>query len=339
MVLNRPIGVDALPQVAPALVEAHQEDLVDARDGAVEGKLAGHVIFLGRPRQDLDHEPRLLDPVLAAGDARDGKVRDAEVVVLARQHHSNAGMDAATRRQPCPDGGAEFGRQPGVWCTMWRVHDDDVAVDQLVAGVGAGRWNRAAMIASPPWASYRRPWRGPMPGEGCAGGRGRLSPRRMGPIPFVKMHGCGNDFVVLDGRRTPLALDEAAVRRIGDRHRGVGFDQLLLIEPASDADVALRFFNSDGSESGACGNATRCVARLLFDEGASGTIEITVRKRRLRAERLADGRVAGDMGAPELDWPGGPLADPCYTLEVPLDVAGLPRPVAVNMGNPHAVFF
>ncbi|MFL5334465.1 MAG: diaminopimelate epimerase [Geminicoccaceae bacterium] len=153
------------------------------------------------------------------------------------------------------------------------------------------------------------------------------------------MHGCGNDFVVLDGRRTPLALDEAAVRRIGDRHRGVGFDQLLLIEPASDAAVALRFFNSDGSESGACGNATRCVARLLFDEGASGTIEITVGKRRLRAERLADGRVAVDMGAPDLDWRGVPLAEPCDTLEVPLDVAGLPRPVAVNMGNPHAVFF
>ena len=161
----------------------------------------------------------------------------------------------------------------------------------------------------------------------------------MGPIPFVKMHGCGNDFVVLDGRRTPIALDEATVRRIGDRHRGVGFDQLLLIELGADTDVALRFFNTDGSELGACGNGTRCVARLLFDEGAADAVSMAVGERRLRAERLADGRIAVTMGEPELHWRRIPLAEPCDTLEVPLDVAGLPRPVAVNMGNPHAVFF
>jgi len=161
----------------------------------------------------------------------------------------------------------------------------------------------------------------------------------MGPIPFVKMHGCGNDFVVLDGRRTPVALDQSAVRRIGDRHRGVGFDQLVLIEPASDAGVALRFFNTDGSESGACGNGTRCVAHLLFDEGVSGIVGIRVGERRLTAERRADGRVAVAMGAPELHWRRIPLAEPCDTLEVPLDAGGLPRPVAVNMGNPHVVFF
>jgi diaminopimelate epimerase len=161
----------------------------------------------------------------------------------------------------------------------------------------------------------------------------------MGPIAFVKMHGCGNDFVVLDGRRAPIALDAATVRRIGDRHRGVGFDQLLLIEPGKDTDVALRFFNTDGSESGACGNGTRCVARLLFDEGVSGAISMAAGERRLRAERLPDDRIAVAMGEPELDWRRIPLAGPCDTLEVPLDVAGLPRPVAVNMGNPHAVFF
>jgi diaminopimelate epimerase len=161
----------------------------------------------------------------------------------------------------------------------------------------------------------------------------------MGPIPFVKMHGCGNDFVVLDGRRTPVALDQSAVRRIGDRHRGVGFDQLVLIEPASDAGVALRFFDTDGSESGACGNGTRCVAHLLFDEGVSGIVGIRVGERRLTAERRADGRVAVAMGAPELHWRRIPLAEPCDTLEVPLDAGGLPRPVAVNMGNPHVVFF
>ena len=161
----------------------------------------------------------------------------------------------------------------------------------------------------------------------------------MGPIAFVKMHGCGNDFVVLDGRRAPIALDSATVRRIGDRHRGVGFDQLLLIEPAANADVALRFFNSDGSEFGACGNGTRCVARLLFDEGAGGVIKFAVGARRLTAELLPDGRMAVAMGEPEQDWRRIPLAEPCDTLEVPLDLAGLPSPVAVGMGNPHAVFF
>ena len=161
----------------------------------------------------------------------------------------------------------------------------------------------------------------------------------MEPIPFVKMHGCGNDFVVLDGRATRMALDPDAVRRIGDRHRGVGFDQLLLIEPGADTDIVLRFFNTDGSESGACGNGTRCVARLLFDEGAADAITIAVGERRLRAERLPDGGIAVAMGEPVLDWRRIPLAEACDTLEVPLDVPGLPRPVAVNMGNPHAVFF
>jgi diaminopimelate epimerase len=178
-----------------------------------------------------------------------------------------------------------------------------------------------------------------MPADGCVQAEGRLSPRRMEPVPFVKMHGCGNDFVVLDGRRTRLALDPEVVRRIGDRHRGVGFDQLLLIESGADTDAALRFFNADGSEAGACGNGTRCVARLLFDEGAPSQLSLAVGERRLRAERLTDGRIAVSMGEPGLDWREVPLAGSCDTLEVPLEFAGLPRPVAVSMGNPHAVFF
>jgi diaminopimelate epimerase len=162
----------------------------------------------------------------------------------------------------------------------------------------------------------------------------------MGALRFEKMHGCGNDFVVLDGRRAPVRLDAAAVRRIGDRHRGVGFDQLLLVEPgAADANAALRFFNRDGSASGACGNGTRCVARLLFDEGAPSPLRLAVGERRLEAERLPDGRIAVTMGEPGWDWRLIPLAEPCDPLEVPLDIPGLPRPVAVQVGNPHAVFF
>ncbi|MEK0084772.1 diaminopimelate epimerase [Benzoatithermus flavus] len=161
----------------------------------------------------------------------------------------------------------------------------------------------------------------------------------MSPIAFLKMHGCGNDFVVLDARRAPLALTPAQVRRIADRHRGVGCDQLVLLEPAADADVRLRFLNSDGSESGACGNGTRCAARLLFEEGAQGPLSIVVGERRLVAERLADGRIAVAMGEPRFDWRQIPLAEPCDTKALPIAVEGLPRPVAVSMGNPHAVFF
>lgn len=167
---------------------------------------------------------------------------------------------------------------------------------------------------------------------------GPLSPRAMEPVPFEKMHGCGNDFVVLDGRRASIAVTAEVARRIGDRHRGVGFDQLLLIEPDAEADARLRFFNTDGSESGACGNGTRCVARYLFDDGAPSRLRLVVGERRLTAELLPDGRIAVGMGEPVLDWRSIPLAEPCDTLEVPLDVPELPRPVAVNMGNPHLVF-
>lgn len=161
----------------------------------------------------------------------------------------------------------------------------------------------------------------------------------MEPVRFTKMHGCGNDFVVLDGRRTPLSLTERQVRRLGDRRRGVGFDQLVLLEDAPDANLGLRFFNADGSAAGACGNGTRCTARLLFEEGAEGRIEIKVGERQLAAERLEDGRIAVEMGEPGFDWRQIPLAEPCDTRAVPIDHAGLPTPSAVDMGNPHLVFF
>ena len=160
----------------------------------------------------------------------------------------------------------------------------------------------------------------------------------MAAIAFDKMHGCGNDFVVLDGRRTPIQLSAAQIRRIGDRHRGVGFDQLVVLGRVPDADASMRFFNTDGSEAGACGNATRCVARLLFEAGATGRLALAVGERRLYADALPDGQLAVSMGTPGLEWQDIPLAEPCDTLAVPIDVPDLPRPVAVSMGNPHAVF-
>lgn len=161
---------------------------------------------------------------------------------------------------------------------------------------------------------------------------------RMRGLPFHKMHGCGNDFVVVDARHRPVGLDRSTVRRIADRHRGVGFDQLVLIEPGSEADARLVFFNSDGGEAGACGNGTRCAARLLGDETGHHSLVLDTAGGRLRAHRAGEDRWAVAMPAPHLGWRDVPLAEECDTLRVPVDVDGLRHPVALSMGNPHAVF-
>jgi diaminopimelate epimerase len=163
----------------------------------------------------------------------------------------------------------------------------------------------------------------------------------MSGLPFLKMHGLGNDFVVVDRRRTPVALGDARVRAIADRHKGVGFDQLVVLEPIADgsADVFFRFLNSDGSEAGACGNGTRCAADLVMRETGTGALAIRTRAGVLRATRDASGTVCIDMGPARLDWREVPLARECDTLHVPVAVGPLADPVATSMGNPHATFF
>lgn len=161
-------------------------------------------------------------------------------------------------------------------------------------------------------------------------------------VAFIKMHGLGNDFVVLDARGRDLALTEASVRALGDRRRGVGFDQLLVLEPARDAaaDLFMRIYNPDGSESGACGNGTRCVAALAMDESGRDQVTIETRRGLLQAEAADDGRVTVDMGEALLDAADVPLAESCDTLHLDGVTAGpLTDPVAVGMGNPHCVFF
>lgn len=160
-------------------------------------------------------------------------------------------------------------------------------------------------------------------------------------LPFLKMHGLGNDFVVIDARSGGVAVDPARARAIADRHTGVGCDQLIVIEPAvsSLADAFMRIRNPDGSEAEACGNATRCVASLLMGErGADHAVVETVAGL-LDAQRLADGRVAVDMGAARLDWREIPLAEACDTLHVPIALGPVSDAVATSMGNPHATFF
>ncbi|WP_372018022.1 diaminopimelate epimerase [Tistrella mobilis] len=173
-------------------------------------------------------------------------------------------------------------------------------------------------------------------------------------IPFLKMHGLGNDFVVIDRRSGPargLVLDDATIRRISDRRHGVGCDQFILIDPTDDdpiaaggADAVMRIHNADGGEVGACGNATRCVGALLMDESGLGRATIATISGLLRASRDAEQQEAGtvtvDMGPARLDWRQIPLAAPADTLAVEaVEVGPLKLPVAVNVGNPHAVFF
>ena len=161
----------------------------------------------------------------------------------------------------------------------------------------------------------------------------------MRQLEFRKMHGIGNDFVVIDARATKIDLKIQEIQRIGDRHKGVGFDQLALIESDPQLDASVRFFNQDGGEAGACGNATRCVADLVGRDVGKTNIELRTIAGVLTSVLLQDGRVRVEMTEPRLNWSDIPLARYCDTLDVPIDHPELPRPVAVNMGNPHAVFF
>jgi diaminopimelate epimerase len=161
-------------------------------------------------------------------------------------------------------------------------------------------------------------------------------------VQFLKMHGCGNDFVVLDERRGALGITPTRAAAIADRRTGVGCDQFIVIEPPpanADADAFMRIRNPDGSEAGACGNATRCVAYLLAHETGRLTQIIRTSSGDLRAEVLADGSVRVDMGPAKLDWSEIPLARPMDTLHLDLALGPLSDPAAASMGNPHATFF
>ncbi len=158
------------------------------------------------------------------------------------------------------------------------------------------------------------------------------------PIPFLKMHGAGNDFVVIDERRRPFDLSPDLVRRLADRRRGIGCDQVITLHPrppGTDADLVMRIRNPDGSEAGACGNATRCVAELLFEQTGHPFQVIRTAAGDLPAERLPDGRFRVDMGPARLGWQDVPLSREMDTLHLPLPG----DPAACSMGNPHATFF
>lgn len=153
------------------------------------------------------------------------------------------------------------------------------------------------------------------------------------PLPFVKMHGLGNDFVIVDRRTQPLDLTADQRRALADRRRGVGCDQLILLDGGTNADLTMRIFNPDGEEAEACGNAARCVGQLL---GRPATIATA--GGRIRTEPV-DGGVRVDMGPPRFGWRDIPLAREMDTAALPLAWGSLASPAAISVGNPHVVFF
>jgi diaminopimelate epimerase len=160
--------------------------------------------------------------------------------------------------------------------------------------------------------------------------------------PFLKMHGAGNDFVVFDERAAPLDLTPTRAAAIANRRTGIGCDQFIVIEPpplGSNADAFMRIRNPDGSEAGACGNATRCVVSLLAAETGRQEITLQTISGLLPSRLLPDGRVQVDMGPARLSWQDIPLAHEADTLHLPLSHGPVADPAACSMGNPHATFF
>jgi diaminopimelate epimerase len=164
-------------------------------------------------------------------------------------------------------------------------------------------------------------------------------------IPFWKMNGLGNDFVVLDGRTSPISIGPEEARRLADRRAGIGCDQVIVLEPSRGADVFMRIFNADGSEVAACGNATRCVGLLLARERGRPRVSIETRAAILPAEVSSAQEVTIDMGEPRWRWDEIPLAEPFHDtraieLQVgPIDAPVLHSPSVANVGNPHAIFW
>jgi diaminopimelate epimerase len=158
---------------------------------------------------------------------------------------------------------------------------------------------------------------------------------------FTKMHGLGNDFVILDLRTTTLMLSPTLIQRLSNRRYGIGCDQFIVLETpaAPHADIHMRIFNADGGEVKACGNATRCMGAYLQRQTGKTDHIIETAAGFLKTAVQPNGMVAVDIGIPSLAWQDIPLREEANTLFLPIDVPGLEAPTAVNMGNPHLVFF
>jgi diaminopimelate epimerase len=167
------------------------------------------------------------------------------------------------------------------------------------------------------------------------------APYNPGMTAFLKMHGLGNDFVVFDARDSAFALTALQIRKVADRHFGIGCDTVVVIRPGgAAADAAVQFFNADGAEAESCGNATRCVARLLLDERGLARVKLSTKGGLVVCSDAGKGLVTLDMGEPQVEWAQVPLASAVDTANFPLDIGGGTIPAsAVSMGNPHCVLF
>ena len=165
------------------------------------------------------------------------------------------------------------------------------------------------------------------------------------PIPFRKMNGLGNDFVVLDARAQPLVISENAAKAIADRKTGIGCDQLIVLEKSSGYDVRMRIWNAEGGEVQSCGNASRCIADLLFDENDTNTATISTKGGMLIASKAGDKMVTIDQGLPRFGWKDIPLSEAFADtrhIEMqygPIDHPLIHSPSVVNVGNPHCIFW
>jgi diaminopimelate epimerase len=162
---------------------------------------------------------------------------------------------------------------------------------------------------------------------------------------FRKMNGLGNDFVVFDARQVPLAMDEEKARRIADRRTGIGCDQLIVLEPSAKADVRMRIWNNEGFEVESCGNASRCIADLLFEEKRRDSATIDTKGGFLVARKSGERLVTIDNGLPRFDWQDIPLSEKFHDTRYielavgPADAPLIHSPSVVNVGNPHCIFW
>jgi len=154
-------------------------------------------------------------------------------------------------------------------------------------------------------------------------------------IPFMKMHGLGNDFVVLDSRTFSYDINKKFIISLSDRHRGVGFDQLAVIKDDKYSDLNLTFYNADGSQIATCGNATRCVAQYEMRRVGKKNLKIKTTRGTLEAIAIDSVRTRVNMGHPFLNWADIPIVKDIDTLKLPIDGS----PTATGMGNPHCTFF
>ena len=153
-------------------------------------------------------------------------------------------------------------------------------------------------------------------------------------LPFLKMHGLGNDFVIIDARATEILITAETARAIGHRNFGVGCDQLAVLTTSSEADVDVAFWNSDGSMAEACGNASRCIGRLIMEESGKGLVSLRTNRGILPVQDVDGNFLTVNMGQPQLTWSDVPLAQDVDLTMLPIDGT----PGAVGIGNPHCVF-